>query len=84
MFFIPLLHPNTDSCCFLMKVSKVKDFNLGCQSKIMEELEGLTLLLFYVLTRAVMGVCFSRGEEGRTRARIISNQALSRTNITRE
>lgn len=61
LFFIPLLHPNTKSCCFLMKVSKVKDFNLGCQSKIMEEPEGLTLLLFCVLTKAVTGAMFQQG-----------------------
>lgn len=44
-----------------MKVSKVKDFNLGCQSKIMEELEGLTLLLSYVLSKAVTGDMFQQG-----------------------
>lgn len=61
LFFTPLLHPNTNCCCFLMKVSKVKDFNLGCQSKIMEVLGGLTLLLFCVLTEAVTGRMFQQG-----------------------
>lgn len=43
-----------------MKVSKVQDFNLSCQSKVMGELEGLTLLLFCVLSKAMLGGMFQQ------------------------
>lgn len=59
-FFPPPLHPNTNCSCFIMKVSKVQDFNLSCQSKVMEELESLTLLLFCVLSKALSGGMFQQ------------------------
>lgn len=42
------------------------------------------MLLFCVLSKATLAVCLNTNEEGRTKARIISNQALPRTNIMRE
>lgn len=48
-----------------MKVSKVQDFNLSCQSKVMEELEGVMLLLLCVLSKATLGAMFQE-EQGRT------------------